>query len=109
MAHLSLVRHSLARLDDAAELPRIEAALGEAVGALDACLDLQAAGAAASLAREDDVDELELLPAQPPTHDTVPWLSRRLSRLVDEAARIRRAADASLELPAWKYTATGTL
>jgi uncharacterized membrane protein YccC len=110
MAHLSLVRHSLARLDDAAELPRIESALAEAVSALDACLDLRAPVAApAGAAGEQDVDELELLPAQPPTHDTVPWLSRRLSRLVDEAARIRAAADASLELPAWKYTATGTL
>jgi uncharacterized membrane protein YccC len=110
MAHLSLVRQSLARLADAAELPRIDAALAEAVKSLDACLDLQSTAAPA--AREpanENIDELELLPAEPPTHDTVPWLSRRLSRLVDEAARIRGAADASLELPAWKYTATGTL
>jgi uncharacterized membrane protein YccC len=110
MAHLSLVRHSLARLADAAELPRIEAALAEASKSLDACLDLQSTAPAPPREPADEnVDELELLPAEPPTHDTVPWLSRRLSRLVDEAARIRSAADASLELPAWKYTATGTL
>ena len=39
MAHLSLVRHSLARLDDAAELARIESALAEALRDLAACLD----------------------------------------------------------------------
>lgn len=110
MAHLSLVRHSLARLADAAELPRIDATLADAVKSLDACLDLQSTVAPpAPEPADENVDELELLPAAPPTHDTVPWLSRRLQRLVDEAARIRSAADASLELPAWKYTATGAL
>lgn len=110
MAHLSLVRHSLARLADAAELPRIESTLGEAVAALETCLDLQAPDATVGRGpASESADELELLPAQPPTHDVVPWLSRRLSRLIDEAARIRAAAQASLLLPAWKYTATGTL
>ena len=110
MAHLSLVRHSLARLADAAELPRIDSTLAEAVAALEARLDLQVPDSAAVAAASDqDVDELELLPAQPPAHDVVPWLSRRLSQLIEEAARIRAAAQASLPLPAWKYTATGTL
>ncbi|MDQ2928654.1 MAG: FUSC family protein, partial [Pseudomonadota bacterium] len=106
MAHLSLVRHSLARLDDAAELRRIDSALAEAVTVLRGCLDLQVPDDAA--ARETNhatsVNDLELLPAQPPTHDVVPWLKRRLSQLVDEAAQIRAAAQASLAPAAEKYT-----
>jgi len=100
MAHLSLVRHSLARLDDAAELRRVDAALAEAVAALGVCLDIAAPDelaerqtAAAVAAAADDVD---LLPAQPPTADVVPWLARRLAQLVREATDIRAAAQASL-------------
>jgi len=97
MAHLSLVRHSLARLDDASELPRIDSALSEAVAALGACLDLQGPGLPAKAGAPDQsADALDMLPAQPPTHDVVPWLSRRLSQLVDEAAHIRAAAQSSL-------------
>jgi fusaric acid resistance family protein/FUSC-like inner membrane protein yccS len=105
LAHLSLVRHSLARLDDAAELRRVDASLAETVAALRVCLDLHAAddavaehtAAALAAARADD---LELLPAQPPTADVVPWLARRLTQLVEEAAAIRAAARASLAPPA---------
>jgi uncharacterized membrane protein YccC len=100
MAHLSLVRHSLARLEGAAELRRVDAALAEALAALGACLDIAAADdvaerrtAAAGAAAADDVD---LLPAQPPTADVVPWLARRLGQLVREATEIRAAAKASL-------------
>jgi uncharacterized membrane protein YccC len=100
MAHLSLVRHSLARLDDAAELRRVDAALADAVAALGVCLDIAAPDelaerqtAAAVAAAADDVD---LLPAQPPTADVVPWLARRLAQLVREATDIRAAAQASL-------------
>ena len=100
MAHLSLVRHSLARLDDAADLPRVDAALADAVAALAVCLDIAAPDeaaerhtAAALAAAADDVD---LLPAQPPTADVVPWLARRLAQLVREATDIRAAAQASL-------------
>ncbi|MDQ6627776.1 MAG: FUSC family protein [Pseudomonadota bacterium] len=119
MAHLSLVRHSLARLHDAAELPRIESALAQAVAAVGRCLDLQEVGPASEIGssggderteasghvenaeRSGDVeselaDPLELLPAQPPARDVVPWLSRRLSQLVDEAVQIRSAARSSL-------------
>ncbi|MBV9891568.1 MAG: FUSC family protein [Rhizobacter sp.] len=100
MAHLSLVRHSLARLDDAAELRRVDAALAESVAALRACLDMavpddvaERSTAAAATAAADDV---ELLPAKPPTADVVPWLARRLAQLVREATEIRAAAKASL-------------
>ncbi len=94
MAHLSLVRHTLARLSDEPASERIDSALAEAVTALGACLDLKSPGPAAS--ERSNADELELLPAQPPTHDALPWLSRRLSQLVDEAARIRSAAQLGL-------------
>ena len=101
MAHLSLVRHSLARLDDAAELPRIESALAEAVEALRLCLDPASPDDLSSRDTADASDvasgnDLDLLPAQPPTHDVVPWLSRRLSQLVGEATEIRAAARDSL-------------
>jgi uncharacterized membrane protein YccC len=111
MAHLSLVRHSLARLDDAAQLQRIDTALAEAITALRVCLDLESAdeqvgreaghaGSAEGGGNDGDERELELLPAQPPAHDVVPWLSRRLAQLVDEAVDIRAAARASLATPA---------
>ena len=110
MAHLSLVRHSLATLDDASELTRIDSALADAVADVGACLDLKGPGLVAQTAAPGETQEghvphdphaegagsLELLPAQPPTHDVVPWLSRRLTQLVDEAAHIRTAAQASL-------------
>ena len=96
MAHLSLVRHSLARLDDADELARIESALAEALRDLAACLGTEGATCAAPAVSDATAAELELLPAQPPAHDVVPWLQRRLVQLVDEAARIRAAAEASV-------------
>jgi len=101
LAHLSLLRHSLARLDRAAELGRVEATLAEALATVRVNLDLRAADAdaerrAADVAAAAGADELELLPAQPPAEDVVPWLSRRLSQLVHEAAEIRAAAQASL-------------
>jgi len=108
MAHLSLVRHSLARLADAAELPRIEAALAETVAGLGRRLDLDMPAGPAPEHPADDA-ALDLLPAQPPAQDRAAWLARRLSQLQDEAARIRAAADASLALPAWKYTASASL
>ncbi|MDQ6638799.1 MAG: FUSC family protein, partial [Pseudomonadota bacterium] len=96
MAHLSLVRHSLARLDHAAELARIDSALGEALLALAACLGAEGAACASPSVSDQTAAELELLPAEPPAHDVVPWLQRRLFQLVDEATHIRAAAQSSL-------------
>jgi uncharacterized membrane protein YccC len=96
MAHLSLVRHSLARLDDAAELARIESALAAALRDIAACLGPDDTPCAAPAVSDEAAAELELLPAQPPAHDVVPWLQRRLLQLVDEATHIRAAALASL-------------
>jgi len=96
MAHLSLVRHSLARLDDAAELARIESTLAEALRDLAACLDPDGAGCAAPALTDEAPAERHPLPAQPPAHDAVPWLQRRLLQLIDEAAGIRAAALSTL-------------
>jgi len=95
MAHLSMVRITLARLknEDAAPLP-VNSALEEAATALEACLDLKrdelptVEGAAQR--------DLELLPEQPAARDVMPWLKRRLSLMVVEAGRIRHAARSAL-------------
>ncbi|MEO7057484.1 MAG: FUSC family membrane protein [Caldimonas sp.] len=96
MAHLSLVRHSLARLEGASELTRIESALAETVAAIGSNLGpITAAERTGGDAVADDAppaDELDVLPAHPPIHDVVPWLQRRLAQMVAEAAAILSAA-----------------
>ena len=77
----------------AAPLP-VNAALEEAARALDARLDLQAADTPA--AEEAALGDPELLPEQPAARDVMPWLTRRLSLMVVEAGRIRRAARSAL-------------
>ena len=92
MAHLSMVRLTLARLadDPQAPWPRIDGALASAATALSEQLDPTAASAPSVAA---DVDaSLALLPEQPAAHDVMPWLSRRLGLMVVEAGRIRAAA-----------------
>ena len=100
MAHLSLVRHSLAPLDDDAELRRVDATLADTVAALSVCLDIgvpdEVAERRTAIAAAAAADDVDLLPAQPPTADVVPWLARRLAQLVREATEIRAAAQASL-------------
>ncbi len=95
MAHLSMVRLTIARLKNEEATPlTVNAALEEAANALDARLDLRVAemptveGAAPG--------DLELLPEQPATRDVMPWLKRRLSLMVLEAGRIRHAARSAL-------------
>lgn len=95
MAHLSMVRLTLARLKNEAAAPLpVNAALEEAARALDARLDLQAADTPA--AEEAALGDPELLPEQPAARDVMPWLTRRLSLMVVEAGRIRRAARSAL-------------
>ena len=95
MAHLSMVRLTIARLrnEDAAP-PPVNAALEQAATALDARLDLQTA----ELPTVEGVasGDLELLPEQPAARDVMPWLTRRLSLMVVEAGRIRHAARTAL-------------
>ncbi len=90
MAHLSMVRLILMQLNAEEDAPQISSALAEAHQALSTCLDLQT-----PTTRENksiDVDALDLLPAQPPERNLMPWLSRRLLLTVHEAERIRDAA-----------------
>jgi len=92
MAHLSMVRLTLARLADDAQAPwpRIDAALADAATALAAQLD-SAAASAPPVEGGDDAG-LALLPERPAAHDVMPWLTRRLGLMVVEAGRIRETA-----------------
>jgi hypothetical protein len=95
MAHLSMVRITLARLKNEASGPLpLNTMLEEAATKLDAWLDLKAAEPVALDAMAQG--ELELLPEQPAARDVMPWLTRRLSLMVAEAGRIRRAARSAL-------------
>ena len=87
MAHLSLVRHSLARLDDDAELARIESALAEALRDLAACLGPDGPGWPRRRLRTRSPPSSSCCRQQPPAHDVVPWLQRRLLQLVEEATQ----------------------
>jgi uncharacterized membrane protein YccC len=88
MAHLSMVRLTLARLadDPQAPWPRIDGALAEAAAALTA--QLEPATASAPPLPDDDPESLALLPERPAAHDVMPWLARRLRLMVIEAGRI---------------------
>ncbi len=92
MAHLSMVRLILSQLsatEDAAIASAVVAKeLAEAHVALSACLDLQNSEPNTIT----DMDELDLLPAQAPEHNLMPWLSRRLLLTVHEAQLISLAA-----------------
>ena len=94
MAHLSMVRLTLARRADALAGPQAAAALHEAAQALARGLDLKQpvstsqAGAAG--------DTLEVLPAEAPADNILPWLHRRLQWLVLDGERIRAAAERAL-------------
>ncbi len=95
MAHLSMVRITIARLKNEASVPLpVTPALESAATALDGLLDLRS-DAAAPVAGAGDVD-LELLPERPAAQDVMPWLARRLSLMVVEAARMRDASRSAL-------------
>ena len=97
MAHLSMVRLTLARLKSEQTVSaQVDAAIAESAASLDAKLDLKKAAADETVDEADVADELEQLPERPAAHDLMPWLSRRLALLVGEAARIRGAAQAGL-------------
>jgi uncharacterized membrane protein YccC len=91
MAHLSMVRMTLARLREEAPLPpSVDAALAGTVASLSARLDPDAVPVVTETI--DPADELALLPELPAEHDPLPWLNRRLLLLRREALRIAAAA-----------------
>ncbi|HEY4957918.1 MAG TPA: FUSC family membrane protein [Caldimonas sp.] len=91
MAHLSMVRLTLARLarDPNAPSAQIDAALAQAASAVAARLALDDSESAAGADGEGDDPAL---PERPAAHDVMPWLSRRLTLMIGEAGRIRAAA-----------------
>lgn len=96
MAHLSMVRLILTQLNAEKDAPQVSSALAEAHQAVSTCLDLQTPTTRKN--KKTDIDALDLLPAQPPERNLIPWLSRRLLLTVHEAERIRDAAASVLVL-----------
>ncbi len=94
MAHLSAVRLTRARLrNEDALSAQVDRALQAADAALAARLDLRQAELEMPAEAGDGID---LLPERPAAEDVMPWLERRLLLIVDEAGRIRAAAQAGL-------------
>jgi uncharacterized membrane protein YccC len=91
MAHLSMVRLTLARLAEDPNAPsaQIDVALAQAASAVAVRLALGGADSATSA--DNELDD-PALPERPAAHDVMPWLSRRLTLMVAEASRIRAAA-----------------
>lgn len=89
MAHLSMVRLTLARRSADLTGPVASAALAQAGAALARSLSLQPAEAPAA-------DAPSSLPQAPPADDIVPWLERRLQLLAQDAWCIHRAAQQAL-------------
>ena len=100
MAHLSMVRLTLAHRSAALAEPGLVAALGETRGALASTLAWRAPGVAASrstlAASVADPADLSRLPLEPPTEQIVPWLLRRLQVLRHDAQQICSATGAAL-------------
>ena len=95
MAHLSIVRLTLARVkNEPVPWPPIDAALGQTAAALAVRLDARAPLASAVDAASGI--DLELLPEQPAIEDVMPWLRRRLALMVHEAGRIQAVARSAL-------------
>ncbi len=102
MAHLSMVRLMLTRRGGELERDEARSALASAQAALLACLRLGEGSVAPPVAESRvvpapeadaaDPEELARLPEQPPAHDVLPWLMRRLGVLVRDARSVRDAA-----------------
>jgi uncharacterized membrane protein YccC len=91
MAHLSVVRQLLAQIEARGDALAMEAILRDAHASLFNYLDL---GKLAPPLVEIEVPPgLDLLPANPPAHDLMPWLARRLRLMIHDAARMRAAAE----------------
>ncbi len=103
MAHLSMVRLTLAHRSAELTEPTLVGALGETRGALTATLAWREPGgtaatkaAPAMAADAADPADLSRLPQEPPTEQIVPWLLRRLQVLRFDARQIHTAARTAL-------------
>lgn len=94
MAHLSMIRLMRAKGGEALRSPEAIGALREAGRALQASLDTGVPGT--DLPDLPGLPGLELLPAEPPAEDLLPWLLRRLEVAAAEGPAIARAASAAL-------------
>lgn len=94
MAHLSMVRLVLARRDGVIERPEAREALARA----DAELALVLAPRGWVHVPEDEPSHRTLgrLPPEPPAHDPLPWLLRRLQATTHEGRVVSRAAGVAL-------------
>jgi hypothetical protein len=93
MAHLSIVRMML--INRASQLAPNDTE--QALQATRQALALEWASSPQPMTAEAaDGDELSHLPALPQGQDAWPWLQRRLGYLTQDAAAVRRAADAAL-------------
>jgi uncharacterized membrane protein YccC len=88
MAHLSMVRLTLARTSAELDRPEAAAALQAADAALNAALTSSAPADPAPV----EAPGLELLPAEPPAQSILPWLLRRLQVTVHDGNEVARAA-----------------
>jgi uncharacterized membrane protein YccC len=102
MAHLSMVRLTLAHRSAELAEPGLLTALGETRAALATTLAWRAPGVAAPAAAPGtvaDPADLSRLPLEPPTEQIVPWLLRRLQVLRHDAQKVCAAAGAALARP----------
>jgi hypothetical protein len=90
MAHLSSLRSLLTRRAAELDQPETHAALAEALQAMRASL-LQGDVSPPSPAVAGE-PAMALLPEQPPAHNPLPWLLRRLGAAVTDARQVGRAA-----------------
>ncbi|HMA32673.1 MAG TPA: FUSC family protein [Casimicrobiaceae bacterium] len=90
MAHLSLIRLTLAHRSIRLEAPRVAAMLQGARAEIDARLVLDGRAHAAGDVRAAEM--LGELPTAPPVEDRLAWLARRLRVTVVDGAEVGRAA-----------------
>ena len=93
MAHLSLIRLTLAQRSVRLELPQVAAMLQRARSELDARLRLDGREAAAAERASEMPGEL---PSAPPVEDRLAWLARRLRVTVVDGEQVGRAASGLL-------------
>jgi uncharacterized membrane protein YccC len=96
MAHLSMVRLTLARRSAELSGTAAATALQQAAQTLGTCLDLKSAAPPHTPNDEADAGLLQELPAEAPADNILPWLERRLQWLAHDGRRIHAAARRAL-------------